>query len=73
MTPLFPPKQGLSAFNSCSLLLNIKSSCFLSEIVFNLRIQFSGLPGGSVVENLPDNAEDTDLIPDLGRSYLRRC
>ena len=73
MTPLFPPKQGLSAFNSCSLLLNIKSSCFLSEIVFNLRIQFSGLPGGSVVENLPDNAEDTDLIPDPGRSYLRRC
>ena len=73
MTPLFPTKQGLSAFNSCSLLLNIKSSCFLSEIVFNLRIQFSGLPGGSVVENLPDNAEDTDLIPDPGRSYLRRC
>ena len=72
MTSLFPPKQGLSAFNSCSLLLNIKSSCFLSVIVFNLKIQFSGFPGGSVVKNLPDNAEDTDLIPDPGRSYVLR-
>ena len=27
-----------------------------------------GFPGGSVVKNLPANAEDTSLIPDPGRS-----
>ena len=30
------------------------------------------LHGGSVVKNLPANARDTGLIPDLGRSHLRR-
>ena len=32
----------------------------------------SGLPGGSVVEYLPDNAEGTGstMIPDPGRSYM---
>nr|MDK8076123.1 hypothetical protein [Aerococcus urinae] len=28
------------------------------------------LPGGSVVKNLPANAGDTGLIPDLGRSHM---
>ena len=28
-----------------------------------------GSPAGSVVRNLPANAGDTGLIPDLGRSY----
>ena len=27
-------------------------------------------PGGSVVKNLPANAEDTDSIPGLGRSHV---
>ena len=27
-----------------------------------------GLPGGSAVKNLPANAGDTGLIPELGRS-----
>ena len=27
-----------------------------------------GFPGGSVVKNLPDNAEDVSSIPGLGRS-----
>ena len=31
-----------------------------------------GFPGGSVVKNPPDNAEDTGLIPYLGRSHLPR-
>ena len=26
-----------------------------------------GFPGGSVIKNLPTNAGDTGLIPDLGR------
>ena len=30
--------------------------------------QDGGLPGGSAVKNLPANAEDTSLIPGLGRS-----
>ena len=29
-----------------------------------------GFPGGSVVKNLPPNAGDTGLIPDLGRSHV---
>ena len=29
-----------------------------------------GFPGGSVLKNLPANAGDTGLIPDLGRSYV---
>ena len=65
MTPLF-------SLTRAPLLLNIKSSCFLSVIVLNHRIQFSGFPGGSVVKYLPDNAEDTDLIPDKGSSYVLR-
>ena len=73
MTSLFPPKQGLSAFNSCSLLLNIKSSCFLSVIVFNLKIQFSGFPGGSVVKNPLAKAGNIDLTPGLGGSPLPQC
>ena len=30
----------------------------------------AGFPGGLVVKNLPANAGDTDLIPDLGRSQM---
>ena len=29
-----------------------------------------GFPGDSVIKNLPANARDTGLIPDLGRSYM---
>ena len=31
-----------------------------------------GFPGGSVVKNLPANAEDMGLIPGLGRSLRRK-
>ena len=31
-----------------------------------------GLPGGSVVKNLPGNAGDVGLSPDLGRTHVRR-
>ena len=30
-----------------------------------------GFPGSSVVKNLPAKAEDTGLIPDLGRSHMQ--
>ena len=29
-----------------------------------------GFPGGSVIKNLPANAEDTGLIPDLGILHM---
>ena len=29
-----------------------------------------GLPGGSVVKNLPSNARDMGLIPGLGQSHM---
>ena len=31
-----------------------------------------GFPGGSVVKNLPANTGDMGLIPDLGRSQLKK-
>ena len=36
--------------------------------LFCLTLSTWGLPGGSVVKNLPANAGDVGLIPDLGRS-----
>ena len=30
-----------------------------------------GFPGGSVVKNLPANADDVDSIPDLGGSHVK--
>ena len=38
---------------------------FTFEIKKSLRVSV-GFPGGSVVKNLPANAEDTGLIPDPG-------
>ena len=29
-----------------------------------------GFPGDSVIKNLPANARDTGLTPDLGRSHM---
>ena len=36
------------------------------------RADLGGFPGGSVVKNLPANAEDTGLIPDLGGCHMPR-
>ena len=38
-----------------------------SEDLINI-LQSRGFSGGSVVKNLPDNAKDTGLIPEWGRS-----
>jgi len=35
-------------------------------------MSLGGFPGGSVVKNLPANAEDAVLIPGLGRSPKRK-
>ena len=35
-----------------------------------IRVLRKGFPGGSVVKNLPANAGDTGLIPDLERSHV---
>ena len=35
-----------------------------------IRKVYEGFPGGSAVKNLPDNAGDPNLIPDLGRSHM---
>ena len=34
------------------------------------ELNWQGFPGGSVFKNLPANAGDMGLIPDLGRSYM---
>ena len=43
-------------------LRNITSIFFLSQVYINIY-QFDGLPGGSVVKNLPANIGDMGLIP----------
>ena len=35
-----------------------------------IRKVYEGVPGGSAVKNLPANAGDLGLIPDLGRSHM---
>ena len=35
-----------------------------------MKIKEQGFPGGSVVKNTSANAEDTSLIPGLGRSHI---
>ena len=35
----------------------------------NVKKIFLGFPGGSGVKNLPANAEDTGLIPHMGRCH----
>ena len=37
---------------------------------FIIISQIKGFPGGSVVKTPPANAEDTDRIPDPGRSHI---
>ena len=35
-----------------------------------IKKMFLGFPGGSVVKNIPANARDMGLIPDLGGSHM---
>ena len=42
------------------------------ELPVALYSEFSGFPGGAVVENLPANAGDTGSSPGLGRSRKLR-
>ena len=37
-------------------------------MIINLLSRYMGFPGGSVVKNLPANAEEVGSIPGLGRS-----
>ena len=40
---------------------------FLCYIIYSLLIKILGFPGGSAVKNLPANAGDIGLIPELER------
>ena len=42
----------------------------LGQRGFPIKKNFQGFPGGSMLKNLPCNAEDMGLIPDLGRFHL---
>ena len=48
-------------------MIGLKTDIIRILIVFFFLIS---LPGGSVVKNLPDNVEDTSLIPDPGGSHM---
>ena len=44
-----------------------------SQTIFlDSKNNFTGFPGGAVVENLPANAGDTGSSPGLGRSHMPR-
>ena len=43
----------------------------MREEILKKKKKTWGLPGGSVVKNLPANAEDMDSTPDLGRYPMR--
>ena len=43
---------------------------FTLYVKFVKNLTHSAFPGGSVIKNLPANAGDASLIPDLGRSHI---
>ena len=61
---------------------SFKSEIFLTTLLVETIIRMAwrswhealekGFPGGAVVKNLPANAGDTGLSPDLGRSHMPR-
>ena len=50
------------------LIYHILALTLLSSVFLSLAILLGGLPGGSVVKNLPANAGDIGSIPGSGRS-----
>ena len=46
----------------------LKFSCWLIHTCVLVNSHMCGIPGGSVVKNLPANAGDAGLIPGSGRS-----
>ena len=58
------------------LSLNLTETKTLNVLFYvwllSLKNVFEGFPGGTVVENLPANAEDTGSSPGLGRSLMLR-
>ena len=63
-----------------TFISDIKLTCswFITHFIYYwiqfevVRSNTEGFPGGTVVENLPANAEDTGLSPGLGRSHMPR-
>ena len=53
----------------CSLPGSSVHGIFQARVLESGAIVFS-VPGGSVVKNLPTNAEDIGSIPGLGRSHM---
>ena len=64
--PSVSPCEGAFSESSAYLVLSYLDTS--SVVKTNLCVQ--DLPGGSVVENLPANAEDMGSIPDPGRSHM---
>ena len=43
-----------------------------STLIYSLKCDILGFPGGAVIENLPANVGDTGSSPGLGRSHMPR-
>ena len=63
----------LSVVGFNDYFLNLKMDYLLSETML-VRVGDVGFPGGTVVKNLPANANagDTGSCPGLGRSHMPR-
>ena len=59
-----------------SMLLNIMVELLATSVKQEKELKINtnqGFSGGSVVKNLPANAGDMVLFPDLGRSHMPAC
>ena len=62
----------LSICLSIHLLIDIRVISSLEDFLICYKNSSLGLPGGTVVGNLPANAGDTGSSPGLGRSHMPR-
>jgi len=65
------PSGGAKKDETYTQLWHLRSSKFRT-LILNIQTGRLGFPAGSVGKNLPANARDTGLIPDLGRSHMLR-
>ena len=61
-------RTNIGASTSMMPLIFTMALCATRNPSFKAWLPKLGLPGGSVVKNLPTNAGDAGLVPGLGRS-----
>ena len=65
-------REQVITLNPFSFMKNSLSCLFFFSLILDTAIRTLGIPGGSVVKNLPANAGEAGSIPGLGRSPRKR-